>query len=764
MTLGKAPPVQRLELTLDELREVRRRIAEQHLAASDWRLFDALVAQLAGRSEARTARMLAKVASAAASSPSTSELPPAPNASADTTASPASGSSSSDAKVTSSDEAASRAAESEGDGNKPEPDLGDGRKPRKGHGRNGASAFRAAQHYFYALALGVIGAVCTACQLGKMYRYREKIIIRIVGQPMFRAEQHHHEQARCRNCGRVVRADGQACVHEGVGTEYIRYDWSACAMLLFMHYTGGDPFKRIESHHEGWGVPMPDANQWELVDKADDLLLPLYRALERHAIERATNFRIDDTGSMVLTLKRQITAEVAALRAEGKSTKGVRTGINATGIYWQTPDGPVVLYYTGRHHAGEIIDQVLGRRLGSRPTLVKCTDGASKNFDHAHADKLVEATCNAHALLKFRDLKDKYPAEYAEAGKIYSAVFDNDDAAKALELSPVERMRYHRRHSKPLMLELKKMCEEKLASKSVEPNSPLWEPVTFILNQWERLTLFCEAPSVPLDTNLVEQALITPVRYLAGSFNYHTENGAVVGDHAMSLIATARAHGVEPVAYLAECLRSHEDLAKRPEHYLPWVYRARHGDEDAPARVVEPELRSAQLRDLAPEIGKDDAGGIAAPDQHLKLAGEQRRATARPVAGGPAGEAALRQPLRAEPESGPVEAEHAQHVATSIPEDEERAVHRVSLEHQPSDRRDAIDASSEVDRLVHHHDRGIRGNLDHRAPPAPRTAARSPRAPPLSMNRRTFRPDGASTSANGRADDGAAIAAISTRE
>ena len=147
-----------------------------------------------------------------------------------------------------------------------------------------------------------------------MYRYREKIVIRIVGQPMFRAEQHHHEQARCRNCGRVVRAEGPAYVHEGVGTDYIRYDWSACAMLLVMHYSGGAPFKRIESLHEGWGVPMPDANQWELVaNAADDLLLPLYRALEQHAIQKATNFRIDDTGSMVITLKRQIEAELSAL-------------------------------------------------------------------------------------------------------------------------------------------------------------------------------------------------------------------------------------------------------------------------------------------------------------------------------------------------------------------------------------------------------------------------------------------------------------------
>jgi hypothetical protein len=747
---SRARSTERIEATLDGLRQLRRRLAhDDELGRDDRRILGALVSAQIARSEKSSARVLAKLAASASSE--TSE--PADAVDANTDASPESDSASFD-EATSSDETASPATPSGGAHEESEPPP-DGRPKPKGHGRNGASAFRAAQHFFHELSLGVTGAKCAACQIGTMSRYREKIIIRIVGQPMFRAEQHHHEQTRCRNCGRIVRAEGPACVHEGVGTEYIRYDWSSCAMLLFMHYTGGDPFKRLESHHEGWGVPMPDANQWELVDKADDLLLPLYKAIEQHAIQRATNFRIDDTGSMVLTLKRQIAAELAALRAAGKSTKSVRTGINTTGSYWETPDGPVVLYFTGRHHAGEIIDQVLGRRLASMPTLVKCTDGASKNFDHAHADKLVEATCNAHAFLKFRDLKDKYPAEYVEVGKIYSAVFDNDDTAKTLGLSPVERMLYHRQHSKPLLLQLKKMCEEKVTSKSVEPNSPLWEPVTFLLNQWERLTLFCEAPGVPLDTNLVEQALIVPVRYLAGSFNYHTEDGAVVGDHAMSLIATARAHGVEPVAYLTECLRSHEDLAKRPEHYLPWVYRA---------RTAEPEPSRTSLRDLAPKLREDDTSRVAAPEQDLQLTGEELGAAAAPIAGGPSGEAALRQPLRAQPESGAVVEEDAEHVTAPIPEDEERAAHRVLLEHEPGDRCGAVDARPEVDRVVHHHDRGIRGNLDHRGPPAPKRAERSPRAPPLSMNRRTFSPDGASTSAKGRADDGGAGAAISTRE
>ncbi len=106
------------------------------------------------------------------------------------------------------------------------------------------------------------------------------------------------------------------------------------------------------------------------------------------------------------------------------------------------------------------------------------------------------------------------------------------------------------------MEKLRAMCVELIAQKLVEPNSALWEPVSFVINQWPRLTKFYEKPGVPLHTNLVEQILITPVRYLAGSFNYQTANGAEVGDRHMSLIASAKANDAEPVAYLDYCLRN----------------------------------------------------------------------------------------------------------------------------------------------------------------------------------------------------------------
>lgn len=564
--------VRHVDISLEGLHHLLHRLERKELVDGDWAVCSALVLQLIARLQGKQERMAAKLAASANDTAGGEVIEGQLATTGASAALPSGGGPPPGANVGASTPT-------------PTPD----KKKAKGHGRNGAKAFVNATHVAHELAAGVLGSLCPACGIGRLSRYREKVIIRVVGQPLFAPELHHSEQARCRNCGNIERAQVPAQLREGVGTEYIVYDWSACAMLVTMHYFAAVPFKRLEALHEGWGIPLADANLWRIVDETDDVLHPLYRALELHGIQSATSLRIDDTGSMVVALARRIREEVEALERLGASTKDVRTGINATGVLLDTPSGAVVLFFTGRHHAGEVLDRLLTHRkpLEGGPRLVKVTDGASKNFDHQHRGELVEATCNAHAFLKFRDIKDKHPAEYALAGEVYKTVFDNDDEAKSLKLDPHERMLFHRARSKPLMEKLKAMCVEKLSGKLVEPSSALWEPLTFIVNQWPRLTRFCEEPGVPLDTNLVEQKLIIPVRYLAASFNYKTETGAEVGDRMMSLVATAQANGVEPVAYLTDCLRNRADLAKRPEHYLPWVYRERAGPQPTspPART-----------------------------------------------------------------------------------------------------------------------------------------------------------------------------------
>jgi hypothetical protein len=569
----------RIDVTIAGLHQLRERIDRQQLEGDDWVVVGALVSSFIARTEARQSRLKAKAAQQAAQAKAQqSEAGPVHDVghSPDAEDSAAAGESSDSALPS---EPASEGHEPEGAAGHSEPARADSTQqepPKKGHGRNGVDAFTDAPMHLYALAAGIIGAICALCGVGRVFRYRDKVIVRVLGQPIFAAQRHHFEQGRCRLCGAIFTAEGHELVlHGGVGTSYILYDWSACATLIVMHYFAGAPFKRLEALHQGWGVPLPDANQWRVVDECDDLLAPLYRALERHAVQNAVTLRYDDTGSMIIETRRQIQQELQVLTLLGESTQHVRTGINATCVYIETEQARVVLFFTGRHHAGEIIDRILKHRRASTKKLVALTDAASKNFSHDHTEELEQAVCNAHCYLKFRAVKDQFPAEYAVAGEVYKKVFDNDDQAKALGLGPDERMLYHREHSKPQMLKLWGMCKEKIDQNLVEPNSPLWEPISFVINQWPRLTKFYEVPGVPLDSNLVEQALIIPVRYLAGSFAYKTQNGADVGDRHMSLIATANANGIEPVAYLTECLRNHEDLAKRPDHYLPWVYRDR---------------------------------------------------------------------------------------------------------------------------------------------------------------------------------------------
>jgi transposase len=574
-----------IRTTLTELRNLYRRVELGAIEADDLPVLGALISKDISRAERRLAKMLAKL-SADAQEPEDEATGTVIDAEYTVAAAVDDDDDDDDDDDAPRETRESECAAERDNSNSSAPQNSkDGcthaepEPKRNGHGRNGAGAYVSAKHCIHALLAGVIGAICEACGVGTMSRYRDKLIVVVKGQPLFGAETHHFEQARCRLCGAIITAEGgMTSVARGLGSSYITYDWSACAMLVVMHYFAGVPFKRMESLQAGWGIPMSDANQWTIADASADLLFPLYKALEKHGVNHATALRIDDTGSMVIEVRRKIRAEIAAIEALGEPANDVRTAINATGVYLETEQGKVLLFFTGRHHAGEIIDRILKHRHAAQHhgnKLVKVSDAASKNFSHAHHDELEEAVCNAHAYLKFRAVKDQHFEEYSRAGEVYKKVFDNDDAAYANGMSPLERLLYHRQHSLPEMKRLKKMCRDKLESKLVEPNSPLWEPLTFIINQWDRLTKFCEVPGVPLDTNVVEQMLIIPVRYLAGSFNYKTQTGADVGDCHMSLVATANANGVEPVAYLTECLAHHEDLATRPEYYLPWVYRAR---------------------------------------------------------------------------------------------------------------------------------------------------------------------------------------------
>lgn len=546
---GSTPPT--IAVSLNDLRAIRDRIERRSPMESDWRILGVLLGNYLYREESRTARLQAK----ANAIETTQESDPTPFPS------------STDEPAVIMDAEFTEASAA----NITSPDGAKRKAPAKGHGRCGHKAFQTATDHCHQFPDEFV-PVCHRCQSRRVKFHRPRVQIRIIGQPMFSAERHEISRCLCRNCGLVIEALAPSSpVLQGVGKSVV-YAPSACAMLLMMHYVASLPFKRIEALHRGWEIPLSDATLYEIADQCTDSLEVVVKALSSYAMRNGQHFLIDDTGTMVISLKKQIEEELEAATALGLPEDTVRTGINATGIIIQTAEGRVVMYQTGRHHAGEIIDQLMKQRPSDLEKIVKVTDGASKNFDHRHRSRVIEGVCNAHAFLKFDAIKKNHPVEYAIVGEAYHHVFQNDALARQHGMSAADRLRYHQAHSTKWMNQILTMCKN-LIEQKLERNSKLWEPVSFIINKWDELTRFLKEPGVPLDTNIGEQSLIVITRYLSASFFYKTQNGADTGDIAMSLAATARANDVEPVAYMTFLLENAADLAAHPEKYFPWACR-----------------------------------------------------------------------------------------------------------------------------------------------------------------------------------------------
>src|SRR4051794_33496395 len=85
-------------------------------------------------------------------------------------------------------------------------------------------------------------------------------------------------------------------------------------------------------------------------------------------------------------------------------------------------------------------------------------------------------------------------------------VYHNDALTREQALSPEGRLGFHQEHSGPLMNQLHEWMEAQLAEHKTEPNSGLGKAISYLLNHWEKLTLFLRQAGAPIDNNLCTAA------------------------------------------------------------------------------------------------------------------------------------------------------------------------------------------------------------------------------------------------------------------
>jgi transposase len=435
----------------------------------------------------------------------------------------------------------------------------------KGHGRNGADAYRGAARIDVRHPSLSAGHACPACGQGTVYDKAPGVLVRITGQPPLAATIYELQKLRCHLCGEVFTAPAP----EKAGDK--KYDATAGSMIGLLKYGSGLPFNRLDGLQGNLEVPLPASTQWDVVRAVAANLAPAFDELIRQAAQGDV-LHNDDTTVKILELMGPGSRHDALLGAAGDvSVADERSGLYTSGVVALRDGHRVALFFSGRRHAGENLAEVLKHRAETLPPPVQMCDALSRNLPREL--QTVLANCLAHARRQFVDIYDRFPEPCRYLLETLAVVYRNDAIALERQLSPEARLHFHQEASGPTMQDLHDWLMRQLSERLVEPNSPLGSAIGYMLRHWSKLTLFLRQAGAPLDNNVCERALKKAILHRKNALFYKTRNGARVGDLFMSLIYTCQLNQANPFDYLTELQRHADALAVRPELWLPWNYR-----------------------------------------------------------------------------------------------------------------------------------------------------------------------------------------------
>jgi transposase len=292
-----------------------------------------------------------------------------------------------------------------------------------------------------------------------------------------------------------------------------RYSLRFAIKVAFDKYVAHLPLERqtrLMAHH---GLNVTSQTLWDQCSAVTELLAPTYDAL--FALLRASPVvGVDQTGWPDLEDPSLPPWQMWCLTAPGLvyhricDDKSARTFKDLLGDY----RGWVVADALGSHEAGA--RECRGLKL---------------------------AACWAHVLRRFRDAV----VDFSEAQFMLAWIQDLYTIdARATDTR--DRARLRSTESRGVTEKMKAWMQSATALKT----TTLGSAIRYTLGIWSRLTLFLDNPEIWLDNNRTERGLRGPVIGRRNHFGSKSARGTVVAATMYSLVESAKAAGVDPIAYL----------------------------------------------------------------------------------------------------------------------------------------------------------------------------------------------------------------------
>lgn len=312
-----------------------------------------------------------------------------------------------------------------------------------------------------------------------------------------------------------------------------RMGFTLAARILYWRYTQNLPVGRIVEMLRADGVPISEEMIHTLIRTTAKRAKPVVDAIT-HEVRKATLVNLDDT-------------PVRVLKKEGKPSR------HKARIWLALGDEKWAWFFATETWAASEAEERLGKLTGTVQG-----DGYAGYPKFAKKQGIILAGCWGHLRRKvLKAVKTKDPRA-GPAMALIQGLYRVERLAKLQFLGPEEIAQLRQERSLPLVQALETWATK--VAPSIVKGSSLGKAWTYLDNQWGKLAVFLTDGTVSLTNDAAERGLrrITIGRQLWLFFQ--NDKNAEWASRIASLMATARLHGADELAYMTWLL---QELARR---------------------------------------------------------------------------------------------------------------------------------------------------------------------------------------------------------
>ena len=208
------------------------------------------------------------------------------------------------------------------------------------------------------------------------------------------------------------------------------------------------------------------------------------------------------------------------------------------------------------------------------------TDGYAGYNEVCKQNNLTHLGCWDHARRKFKDAEKVQPkgkkvktSKAEQALSYINALYRIERGIKLL--SNEEKLEVRQQRTVPILNKLKVWLDKHRGK--IAKDSLTGKAMTYLHNQWEKLTVYCTDGRLSI-SNIQAENAIRPFAVGRRAWLFSdTPSGANASAVHYSLIETAKLHNLEPYDYLNAIFKAlpYAKTVEDIEALLPWNYKAR---------------------------------------------------------------------------------------------------------------------------------------------------------------------------------------------